>query len=151
MSWPPYRINPNLDRPLTSTYRKDYPKDEPNVQLLVKRPLTSFDDRLTTTYRSVHGKDSPNHALINALNNEALLISSRSRLYQARQKKTGERETVASCLTWYKAPVPPATCQTNYNTETQLCQEAVVNADNTATTSDTLPAHESQTLTCVTE
>lgn len=151
MSWPPYRINPNLDRPLTSTYRKDYPKDEPNVQLLVKRPLTSFDDRLTTTYRSVHGKDSPNHALINALNNEALLISSRSRLYQARQKKTGERETVASCLTWYKAPVPPATCQTNYNTETQLCQEAVVNADNTAMTSDTLPAHESQTLTCVTE
>ncbi|CAG5114930.1 unnamed protein product [Candidula unifasciata] len=164
LSWPPYRENPKLDRPLTSTYRKDFKKDEPNVQLLVKRPLTSFDT-VTTTYRSVHGKDSPNHNLINALNNEALLITTRSRLYQARKKKSGERETVASCLTWFRAPVPPATsqakpppplptCQANHpatcltdcSGETQSTQEGSVTIDNICMSQEMLPTQMSMTL-----
>ena len=70
----------------------------------------------TTTYRTVHGADSPNRDMINAMNNEALMLSAMSRQRQAKQKKSDRRETVASCMSWYRPRVvPAATCHTDFN------------------------------------
>lgn len=115
IAWTPDRIPRNSGRPFTSTYRKDFRNQELNVQKLVKRPKSSFDRTLTTTYRTVHGADSPNRDLINAMNNEALMLSTQERQRQAKQKVSDRRETVASCMSWYRTRLPPATMHTDFN------------------------------------
>jgi len=108
IAWCPNRNNRFSNRPLTSTYRTDFREEELNVQKLVKRPKTSFDGVPTTTYRTVHGPDSPNKDLINAMNNESLMLSTLTRQRQAKLKKSNCRETVASCMSWYRPRVAPA-------------------------------------------
>jgi len=115
IAWKPAKEMRNFGRPLTSTYRTDFRREELNMQKLVKRPKTSFDTPLTTTYRTVHGADSPNRDFINAMNNEALMLTTQHRQRQARQKKSDCRETVASCLSWYRPRVPLATFHTDFN------------------------------------
>jgi len=116
IAWGPNKIHRHAGRPLTSTYRQDFREEEVNVQKLVKRPKTSFDGMTTTTYRTVHGADSPNKDMINAMNNEALMLSALSRQRQAKQKKSDRRETVASCMSWYRPRVvPAATSHTDFN------------------------------------
>ncbi|CAL1545146.1 unnamed protein product [Lymnaea stagnalis] len=117
----------NVGRPLTSTYRQDFRLEEPLVQKLVKRPKTSFDGPLTTTYRTVHGTDAPNRDLINAMNNEALMLTTHHRQCQAKQKVSGRRETVASCLSWYHPRVPTAT---NHSVYTDIEIRPIQNMNN---------------------
>ncbi|KAK6995314.1 hypothetical protein BgiMline_011982 [Biomphalaria glabrata] len=114
IAWCPNKINMKAGRPLTSTYRHDFRLEESNFQMLVKRPKTSFDGPPTTTYRTVHGADAPNRDLINAMNNEALMLTTQHRQRQARLRKSDYRESVASCLSWYRPKVPAATLYTNY-------------------------------------
>jgi len=117
IAWTPIKDNRNFGRPLTSTYRQDFREEELNVQKLVKRPKTSFDGVPSTTYRTVHGADSPNKDFINAMNNESLMLSALSRQRQAKLRKPGHRETVASCMSWYRPRIAPqATCHTDYDT-----------------------------------
>ncbi|XP_005103667.1 uncharacterized protein LOC101849946 [Aplysia californica] len=144
IAWTPGKIKRNAGRPLTSTYRQDFRNEEINVQKLVKRPKTSFDGVPTTTYRTVHGPDSPNRDLINAMNNEALMLSAQSRQRQAKQKKSDRRETVASCLSWYRPRVPQATCHTNFdNIDIRPAQATDLNINNCATNVDSKPVDRS--------
>jgi hypothetical protein len=139
IAWVPgsNRINRNMGRPLTSTYRTDFREEELNVQKLVKRPKTSFDGVATTTYRTVHGADSPNRDMINAMNNEALMLSAQSRQRQAKQKKSQHRETVASCMSWYRPRVPQATCTTDFNDiDIRPTNNTDLNLNNCAATSN---------------
>jgi len=115
MAWTPNKANRFSGRPMTSTYRQDFRQEEPMVQKLVKRPKTSFDGVATTTYRTVHGADSPNRDLINAMNNEALMLSAQHRQRQAKLRKSNVRDTVASCMSWYRPKVPAATCHSDFN------------------------------------
>lgn len=109
MAWHTYRKDSRKGRPMTSTYRQDFRLEEPTIQLLTQRPKTSFDGVPSTMYRTVHGADSPNRELINAMNNEALMITAVQRQQQAKLKKSERRETVASCLTWHRPRVPAST------------------------------------------
>ena len=113
MAWTPNRHRHNTGRPLTSTYRQDFRLEEQNIQKIVKRPKTSFDLNLTTTYRTSHGPDSPNKDMINAMNNEALMLTSVSRQRQAKMRPSDRRETVASCMSWYRPRVVPAATATS--------------------------------------
>ena len=115
MSWHTYRNDARKGRPLTSTYRQDFRLEDPSIQLLTQRPKTSFDGVPSTMYRTVHGADSPNREIINAMNNEALMITAVHRQQQAKLKKSERRETVASCLTWHRPRVPESTPHTCYN------------------------------------
>ncbi|CAG5120631.1 unnamed protein product, partial [Candidula unifasciata] len=82
--WSSHVSHSNSGRPLTSSYKQDFRMEEPNIQMLVKRPLTSFDGPpATTMYRTVHGTDSPNCHFINAMSNESLMLSLQSRQHQA--------------------------------------------------------------------
>jgi len=113
MAWTPNRHRHNTGRPLTSTYRRDFRLEEQNIQKIVKRPKTSFDLNLTTTYRTCHGPDSPNKDLINAMNNESLMLTAVSRQRQAKMRPSDRRETVASCMSWYRPRVVPAATATS--------------------------------------
>ena len=115
MAWHSYRTDARKGRPMTSTYRQDFRLETPTIQLLIQRPRTSFDNVPSTMYRTVHGTDSPNREFINAMNNEALMITAVHRQQQAKLKKSERRETVASCLTWHRPRVPEPTQHTCYD------------------------------------
>ncbi|XP_059171817.1 uncharacterized protein LOC131952899 [Physella acuta] len=133
MAWCPNTSCLKAGRPLTSTYRKDFRLNEPNVQKLVHRPQTSFDTAYTTTYRTVYGGDSPNRDLINAMNNEALMLTTQNRQRQAKLRKSNHRETVASCMSWYRPRVPAATAHCNYtDIDIRPAQTEQINMNNCA-------------------
>lgn len=99
---PSCKVGQEPDHPLTSTYRRDFKMEEPNIQMLVNRPSTSLDGPPTTIYRTAYGSDPPNYHFINAMSNEALMLSVHSRQNQARMKEMKGEESVASCLSWVK-------------------------------------------------
>lgn len=151
IAWCPKKNLTRNDRPLTSTYRQDFQREHTKMQLLIHRPKTSFDQFHTTTYRTSHGTDSPNREFISAMNNDALMLSGQTRLRAAKLKKYRERETVASCLAWYRPKVPAATLHTNYNdsfeghqTETSPCTVTTEPIPN----NNVSPAVESQHNNC---
>lgn len=95
-------------RPLASTYRKDYMPAMSSKQIFIDRPKTSFDGVATTSYRYSHGNGAPNKATINAMNNEALKLSLLNRKDRAMSAVSKGRESVASCLTWVSAKPSPS-------------------------------------------
>ena len=88
-------------RPLTSTYKIDFMKKAAKQQLIVQRPITSFDGKSTTSYRYAHCDEAPNKKMIDAMNNTALKLSllNRKEKPMTHKHKQG-RESVATCLTW---------------------------------------------------
>lgn len=122
ISWMPEREYVARMRPLTSTYKTDFMSERQSHQLIVKRPQTSFDGIATTTYRYAHGKESPNRDCINAMNNQALMLSTHSKRLRSKSARPQVRETVASCLSWY-VPRPPNKPQVPMATEVMDCKE----------------------------
>lgn len=110
-------------RPLASTYKLDFMSKTGKKQLIVERPLTSFEGAPTTTYRYTHFEEAPNKKAIDAMNNTALKPSLLNRKDKPMSGRNSHgRESVASCLTWvsYKSerkdepirPTIPAATQT---------------------------------------
>lgn len=123
ITWMPEREFVERSRPLTSTYKIDFKKNESKTQFIIKRPKTSFDGAPTTTYRYAHGDESPNKQTIDAMNNTALKLSLLNRKDKPMSGKYNQgRESVASCLTWVSSktvskeepvrPTIPAATQT---------------------------------------
>lgn len=98
-------------RPVSSTYRKNFKQTvTSNIpQIIVKRPMTSFEGVAHSSYQYYHCGRQPNKTLIDAAANAALLLSAHQR-QQTRNAQTGRfepSESVASCLKWHP-PVPPS-------------------------------------------
>ena len=100
MSWMPEREYVERSRPLASTYKRDFNPNDMKSQKIIKRPKTSFEGVPTTSYRYSHGNEAPNKQVINAMNNEALMLSLMNRKDRAMSSARSGRESVASCLTW---------------------------------------------------
>ena len=124
LTWMPTK--PEIERagPKKSMYKVDYrgtPAQPQTVEMIIRRPKTSFDDdRITTTsYRYAYGLDHPNRELLSAMSNQGLTSCSSTNLADAnrKQKKARSRETVGSCLNWQAGrtrgarPVIPAATQ----------------------------------------
>jgi hypothetical protein len=114
MSWMPVRREMESNRPLKSTYQMDFARNG-NKQMLVRRPKTSFEGDPTTSYRYAHCNDGPNMEEIRWASRRAVELTTIQRLEGARMAKPPCRETVASCLSWYRPCVPGATPVTDYN------------------------------------
>lgn len=103
MTWMPEReYIQRTQRPLLSTYRKDFKTSQKVPQIYVNKPPSSFDGVNTTSYRYAHGSETanPNRHTINAMNNEALKLSLLNRKNRAMSARGTVRETVASCMNW---------------------------------------------------
>lgn len=99
-----------------SSYKRDFKMEEPNLQMLVKRPMTSFDSpHPTTMYRTVYGTDSPNCHFINAMSNESLMLSLHNRQHQGKKKGKDPQDSVAACMSWYKPRAPAANSCKEFN------------------------------------
>lgn len=108
-TWMPLKEEIERSRPLESTYRLDYNKNGKN-QMWVKRPKTSFETQPgITTYRYAHGTAAPNRDEITAQAGPALKLSQHQRKEGARSAAPPCRETVASCLSWYRPRATPIT------------------------------------------
>ncbi|XP_046568450.1 uncharacterized protein LOC124276843 [Haliotis rubra] len=130
ISWMPEREYVARMRPLASTYKIDFMPERQSHQLIVKRPQTSFEGVATTTYRYAHGNESPNRDCINAMNNQALMLSTHSKRLRSKSARPQVRETVASCLSWH-VPRPPSKPQIPAATELVDCTEPLVGAEST--------------------
>ncbi|ESO99720.1 hypothetical protein LOTGIDRAFT_173558 [Lottia gigantea] len=117
ITWMPEKQYVERMRPLLSTYTNDFEHVYNPVykqQQIVDRPKTSFDGTPTTTYRYSHCNGSPNQNTINAMNNEALKLSTYTRTRERVKSAPRVRETVASCLSWYR-PKPPSSLKPQIN------------------------------------
>ncbi|XP_025106888.1 uncharacterized protein LOC112571805 [Pomacea canaliculata] len=114
-TWIPIQKEIESSRPLVSTYKLDFTNNGVK-QLLVRRPKTSFEGPPTTTYRYTHGTAAPNHEELQAIASPALALSAAHRLTRAKSARPACRETVASCLSWYRPAVPAATTTTDFYT-----------------------------------
>lgn len=123
ITWMPEREFVERSRPLTSTYKVDFMTKTAKNQLIVQRPITSFEGIPTTSYRYAHCDEAPNKKTIDAMNNTALKLSFLNRKEKPMSNKHNQgRESVATCLTWvsYKSerksepvrPTIPAATQT---------------------------------------
>ncbi|KAL8563765.1 hypothetical protein ACOMHN_058280 [Nucella lapillus] len=113
-TWMPIKEQIERARPEVSTYQLDFAKSGVK-QILVKRPKTSFEGTPTTTYRYVHGQEAPNREEISSMANSAVQLTAHNRLHRAKTARPACRDTVASCLTWYRPKVPAATTVTDFN------------------------------------
>ncbi|XP_076447943.1 ciliary microtubule inner protein 7-like [Babylonia areolata] len=115
-TWMPIKDEIERSRPEVSTYQLDFSARKGSVkQLLVKRPKTSFEGTPTTTYRYVHGEMAPNREEIRGTASGALQLTAHSRLHRAKTARPACRDTVASCLSWYRPKVPAATAVTDFS------------------------------------
>lgn len=123
ITWMPEREFVERSRPLTSTYKIDFMKKAAKNQLIVQRPITSFEGSSTTSYRYAHCDEAPNKKTIDAMNNTALKLSFLNRKEKPMTNKHKQgRESVATCLTWVSSksernsdpvrPTIPAATQT---------------------------------------
>ena len=75
------------------------------------RPKTSFDEGnpTTTTYRYSHGSDNPNKSILNAMSNTGLSSMPTNKKVRSSSARFATRDTVASCMSWYRPPTPRKT------------------------------------------
>ena len=110
----PLKQEIECSRPHVSTYQLDFSKNGVK-QMLVKRPKTSFEGTPTTTYRYAHCDVAPYREEINNLSRKAVQLTTISRIERAKTAKPACRDTVASCLSWYRPKVPAATAVTDFS------------------------------------
>ncbi|KAK7102033.1 uncharacterized protein C3orf84-like [Littorina saxatilis] len=112
-TWMPLKNEIERSRPQVSTYKLDFNRNG-TKQLLVKRPKTSFDGLPTTTYRYTHCEGAPNRDEILKMSSGALQLTAHSRKERAKTAQPACRDTVASCLSWYRPKAPAATQVTDF-------------------------------------
>lgn len=127
VAWMPFKKE--VGRPLKSTYQVDFSKYGAK-QILVKRPKTSFEGGPTTTYRYAHCDVGPNTQEIAELSQRAVDLTTFTRLQRSKTARPMLRETVASCLSWYRPHVPAATDVTDYSNNS--CHQFAPNPPATA-------------------
>ncbi|XP_064605526.1 uncharacterized protein C3orf84-like [Liolophura sinensis] len=108
ISWvPPGRaVEDYPNYPLASTYRLNFQYDEPGKpvpQIIVKRPMTSFEGVPTTTYRYSHSNTKHTKEVLDAMTNAAFVNVSSQKPHRSQKPRP---ESVASCMTWH-VPEPP--------------------------------------------
>lgn len=115
-TWLPHKEEVERGRPLVSTYKLDFSKNGKS-QLFTKRPVTSFEHQSgITTYRYAHGTAAPNREEIRAQATPTLVLGFHQRdMMGLRAASRANRDTVASCLSWYRPQVPQATATTDFS------------------------------------
>lgn len=109
-----------------SVYKIDYRGSpaKPIQSQYIPRPKTSFDEDkpTTTTYRYSHGGDNPNRNILNAWSN-AGFTTARVNKARAKSARFADRETVASCMSWYH-PSTPRKCSNYEQSSLQVAPAA---------------------------
>lgn len=131
--------------PLASTYRLNFQYDEPGKpvpQIIVKRPMTSFEGVPTTSYRYSHSNTKHTKEVLDAMTNAAFVNVCSPKPPRSQKPRP---ESVASCMTWH-VPEPPKRTRVPSATQTTDFTQVPVSSGSSCQNTTSPPEFKSGTI-----